>query len=159
VTLSLALGHRFPWRRVPVYIVSQFVGAVGAALLVWWFYGPRARTIAHLVAPRRALGVGAGRVFVVETIGTFVLVLVIVAVAQEREQSPAIAFVAAGAALASAFLISGPVGGVGVNPAGVFAPMLVSGIFTDWWVYVLAPLVGGAGAVLLYGVLTPASVR
>ncbi len=40
--------------------------------------------------------------------------------------------------------------GAGVNPARAVGPMIVAGKFTDWWAYLLAPVVGGAVAVALY---------
>lgn len=57
---------------------------------------------------------------------------------------------AIGAALAVAILISGPITGAGVNPARAIGPMIPVGKFTDWWVYLMAPLVGGTVAAVLY---------
>jgi glycerol uptake facilitator-like aquaporin len=67
--------------------------------------------------------------------------------------------VAIGAALAAAMLIGGPLTGAGYNPARTLGPMILSLKFTDWWVYVVAPIVGGGAAVALYDrVLRPANV-
>lgn len=156
VTLALALNRKFPWTRVPAYLVAQFAGAIGAALLVWWFYGPDARSVAHLGATAPAAGVDAWQVFGVEAVVTFVLVLVVVAVATGRRAQSSIAPLAIGAALAGAILISGPISGAGVNPARALGPMIVAGTFTDWWVYLIAPIIGGCLAATLYiGFLNP----
>jgi glycerol uptake facilitator protein len=40
ITLSLAVWGRFSWRDVAFYIVSQFVGAFGAAALLFFLFGP-----------------------------------------------------------------------------------------------------------------------
>ncbi|MCU1429414.1 MAG: family channel protein [Actinomycetia bacterium] len=141
VTVGLALNRKFPWTRVLPYAVAQFAGAIGAALIAWWFYGPRARSVAHLGATAPAAGVSAWRTFGVEAVVTFILVLVVVAVAG-RGQSNLVP-VAIGAALAAAILISGPITGAGVNPARAIGPMIAAGTFTDWWIYLIAPLVGG----------------
>jgi glycerol uptake facilitator-like aquaporin len=37
-----------------------------------------------------------------------------------------------------------------MNPARSFGPALVSGTWTDFWVYVLGPLVGAAVGALAY---------
>ena len=150
VTIALALNRKFPWTRVPGYVLAQFVGAIGAALTVWWFYGANARSVAHLGATAPAAGVDAWQAFGVEAVATFVLVLIVVAVATGRRGETSIAPLAIGAALAGAILISGPISGAGVNPARAIGPMIVAGTFTDWWVYLIAPLVGGCLAATLY---------
>lgn len=156
VTLGLALNRRFPWSRVPFYVLAQFVGAVGAALVVWWLYGSKARSVAHLGAPAPAAGVDAWRVFGIEMVVTFVLVLVVVAVATGVGAQANTAYIAIGTALATAILISGPVSGAGVNPARALGPMIVAGTFTDWWVYLTAPLIGAALATTLaFRLLSP----
>ena len=52
--------------------------------------------------------------------------------------------------MAAAIFISGPVSGAGVNPARAIGPMIPSAKFTDWWVYLVGPLVGGAVAATVY---------
>jgi glycerol uptake facilitator-like aquaporin len=78
------------------------------------------------------------------------LVLVVMSVATDNRVPPGVAAMAIGAALAAAILISGPISGGGVNPARAIGPMLAAGKFSDWWVYVVAPLVGGIVAATLY---------
>src|SRR6516165_593140 len=39
VSIAFAVRGDFPWRRVPGYIVAQFVGAILATLLLWAFIG------------------------------------------------------------------------------------------------------------------------
>jgi glycerol uptake facilitator-like aquaporin len=75
---------------------------------------------------------------------------VVIAVATGDRAQAIIAPLAIGAALAAAILISGPLTGAGVNPARAIGPMIVAGTFTDWWVYVTAPIVGGTLAATLY---------
>jgi glycerol uptake facilitator-like aquaporin len=50
VTLGLAANRRFPWAYVPVYLIAQLAGAIGAALMAWAVFGGPARTVAHLGA-------------------------------------------------------------------------------------------------------------
>jgi major intrinsic protein len=38
----------------------------------------------------------------------------------------------------------------GLNPARAIGPLIVAGKFTDWWVYVTAPLLGATVAATLY---------
>ena len=147
VTLSIALKRGVPLARVPAYVASQLGGAISAALVAWWVYGPQARAVAHLGATQPAAGVGALRVFGVEAVATFILVLVII-VANARASS-SVAPLAIGSALAAAIVISGPVSGAGVNPARAIGTMFAAGTFADWWVYITAPLVGGGLAAIV----------
>ena len=150
VTVGLALNRRFPWTQVPVYLGAQLAGSIIAALAAWMLYGSNARSIASLASPRPASGIGIGRVFAVEAIVTFVLVMVVLAVATDSRVPQGVAAIAIGFALASAIFISGPISGAGVNPARALGPMLVAGEFTDWWVYLIAPLTGGAIAATVH---------
>ncbi len=43
-------------------------------------------------------------------------------------------------------IVAGPVSGFGMNPARSFASALPSGIWTDFWIYLLAPMAGMLGA-------------
>jgi glycerol uptake facilitator-like aquaporin len=79
---------------------------------------------------------------------TALLVVVIVTVALRPNGSLGISAVAIGSALAAAILISGPVSGAGVNPARALGPMIPSGRFTDWWVYLIGPVLGASVAVV-----------
>jgi glycerol uptake facilitator-like aquaporin len=142
---------------VPAYIVAQFAGAIAAAAAVWGFYGAQARSVAHLAATSPAAGVGTWRAFSVEAVVTFILVLVIISVATDKRVPAGIAPLAIGTALGVAIFISGPVSGAGVNPARAIGPMIVANRFGDWWIYLVAPLLGGVAAATLYhGVLQPA---
>jgi MIP family channel proteins len=159
VTLGLAVNRRFPWKYVPVYLIAQFAGAIGAAAVAWGFYGAQARNKAFLGATLPGAGVGTWRTFGVEAVGTFFLVLVIVSVATDIRVAKGLAAVAIGAALAAAMLIGGPLTGAGYNPTRTLGPMILSLKFTDLWVYIVAPIVGGVVAVTLYDrVLRPANV-
>ena len=88
--------------------------------------------------------------FGAEAIVAFMLVLAVVSVATDSRVPPGVAAIAIGAALGGAILVSGPISGAGVNPARSLGPMIVAGTFTDWWAYLIAPLVGGVIAATSY---------
>ena len=110
--------------------------------------------MASLGATVPAAGVDIGRVFAAEGIVTFILVFVVLAVATDGRVPQGVAALAIGFTLATAIFISGPITGAGVNPARALGPMIVAGKFTDWLVYLIVPIAGGACAATVYvGVL------
>jgi MIP family channel proteins len=150
VTFGLAVNRRFPWPYVPTYIIAQLGGAIAAALVAWSFYGDTARSGVNLGATYPAVGVPVWRALSAEAVVTFVLVLVVVSVATDGRVPAGVAALAIGSALAAAILISGPISGAAVNPVRALGPMIVAGKFTDWWAYVIAPLIGGILATTAY---------
>jgi MIP family channel proteins len=150
VTLGLAATKKFPFAYVPAYIVAQVVGAVLAALTVWAAYGGPARSNAALGTPSPADGTTLVRAGLVELVITFLLMLVIMAVATDDRVPASAAGVAVGFALFAAVAIGGPITGGSVNPARAFGPMLVSGSFPMWGMYLIAPVIGAVLAAVLY---------
>lgn len=150
VTLGLAATGKFPWRYVPSYLLAQLAGGVLGALATWATLGNQARDQAHLGATYPTAGVSLERAFFVEAVVTFLLVFVIVAVATDKRVPAAVASVSIGFALVAAVLIGGAITGGAVNPVRALGPMIVSLKFTDFWLYILAPIVGGVAAAVAY---------
>lgn len=150
VTVGLASTGDFPWRYVSAYLLAQLLGAILAALATWLAFGDRARTQAHLGATTPTATSSLASAFVVEFLITFLLVFVIVAVATDARVPAAAAGPAVGFALAVAVFVGGPLTGGAANPARALGPMLVALYFTGFWIYLLAPLLGGIAASLLY---------
>ena len=99
---------------------------------------------------RRNLGVPAlhGDVSVpigilIEAVMTFILVFVIFQVAVDENGPSTIAPIAIGMTITLTALMSGPLTGAALNPARAFGPALVSGYWTDHYVYWIGPLLGG----------------
>jgi aquaporin Z len=78
---------------------------------------------------------------------------VILGTASGAQNIGIIAALGVGAYIALAGLWGSPISGASMNPARTFGPDLVGGKFTDYWVYVAGPIVGGALAVAVAFVL------
>lgn len=150
VTIGLASAGKFPWASVPAYIVGQVLGGVLAALTVWAAYGPAALDRAKLGAPGLVENTNSFQGFMVEALIAFILVFVITGVATDKRVPPGTAPIAIGFALAAGVLLAGPVSGGAGNPARAFGPMLVSGTWDTWLIYLIGPVVGGVIGALVY---------
>lgn len=150
VTVALAATGRFPRNHVLAYVTAQTAGGVLGALATWITLGGRSRSVAHLAATYPAPGVGAFHALVVEALITFILVFVVISVATDERAPAATAGIAVGFALAAGVFAGGPITGGAVNPARTLGPMIVSGKLTDFWLYILGPILGAVSAALLY---------
>ena len=144
VSVAFALRGDFPWRRVPGYIVAQFVGAVLAVLLLQAIIGESAANGATYPA-QSTTDVAA---FLMEVILTFGLVSVILGTASGAQNIGIIGALGVGGYIALAGLWASPLSGASMNPIRSLAPDLVANDFTAYWVYLAGPLLGAAVAVV-----------
>jgi aquaporin Z len=91
----------------------------------------------------------AGGAFAAEAILTFLFVFVVLAVTRKAAW-PQLGGVAIGFALATVHLVGIPLTGTSVNPARSIGPALFVGgtALSQLWLFIVAPLVGGAVAAL-----------
>jgi aquaporin Z len=143
VSIAFALRHDFPWRRVPVYILTQLVGATLACLFLLAVFG----NVEHLGATLPGPGYKAWQALVMEIALTGGLVSVILGTASKAQNLGSVGALGVGAYIALAGLWAAPVSGTSMNPARSFGPALVSGDWHAYWVYVVGPLIGAALAV------------
>lgn len=143
VTLAFALRGDFPWRRVPGYIVIQLI----AAALACWLLIALIGDVGGVGGTHPGTGVTAGQAFVIEAILTLGLVSTILGTASRAQNVGAMSALAVGSYIALAGLWAAPLSGASMNPARSFGPALLSGNWTEYWVYVAGPLLGAAAAV------------
>ncbi|HLV97047.1 MAG TPA: MIP family channel protein [Ktedonobacterales bacterium] len=146
VTLGFVLVRHFPLRRLVGYWLAQLLGALAASSCLRLLLGDTA----HLGATLPAGAGGTWQAFGLEVLLTFFLMFVIMAVATDTRAVGQAAALAIGATVGLEALFAGPISGASMNPARSLAPALVSGTWTDQWVYVLAPLLGAAAGALVY---------
>ena len=143
VSIAFALRGDFPWKRVPAYIVAQFLGAVLATLVLWAFLGKQGS--AGLTLPGQGISTTSAMLW--EMVLTAGLVSVILGTASGAQALGPIAALGVGGYIALAGLWGSPVSGASMNPARSLGPALVKGDWTSWWAYLVGPIAGAAIAV------------
>jgi aquaporin NIP len=155
VTIAFTLTRHFPAREAIAYVVAQCAGAILAALVLLAVWPSQPAALGATVPT-----VGVGSALVYEAILTALLMFVIMAVATDTRAVGAAAAIAIGGTIGLDALFGGPVTGASMNPARSLGPALVSGTWTDFWVYVVGPILGaGLGALayqLVRGATSPA---
>ena len=159
VTVALAAARRFSWAEVAPYVVAQLLGAFTGAMLIVAYVGSRATDLGSVGLTALGPGVNGLQGIVAEALGTFLLVFTIMAVAVDERAPAGWAGFLIGLAVATEIMLIGPFTGGSVNPARSFGPYLVNQIFggsTPWsefYVYIVGPLVGGVAGALCYEAL------
>ncbi len=143
VSFAFALRGDFPWRRVGMYVIAQFAGAVLATLVLWALLGKQGSAGLTLPGP----GISTVTAMAWEIVLTLGLVSVILGTASGAQQVGAMAAIGVGSYIALAGLFGAPVSGASMNPARSLGPALVLGDWTSWWAYLLGPVIGALVAV------------
>ena len=157
VTVGLAVGGRFPASQIGPYVVAHIVGAiVGATVLYLIASGTPGFDAAKGFA---ANGYGAHSpghygllsCFVTEVIMTMMFLFIIMG-STHGKAPVGFAPIAIGLGLTLIHLISIPVTNTSVNPARSIGPALFVGGWAigQLWLFIVAPLVGGALGGILY---------
>jgi len=157
VTVGLAAGGRFPVSGVGAYVISQLIGAVVAAAVLYVIArGTPAFDLANGFAANGYGEHSPGHydlvsAFVAELVLTMMFLFVIMGATHGRAPV-GFAPLAIGLALTLIHLVSIPVTNTSVNPARSTGPALFVGgwALAQLWLFWVAPLIGGALGGMLY---------
>jgi len=174
VTIALAVFRKFPWKKVPVYIVAQVLGGFCGALLTYANYthaldafeGVGVRSVpgtASLFSTYAAAYETNAAAFFDEFLGTVVLLIAVLALTDTKNGPPPPGLVP----LAIFFLILGIGASLGmntgyaINPARDLGPRLATAIFygravwtfrNQYWLWcpILGPILGALTGSAIY---------
>jgi aquaporin Z len=141
VTLTfLRLGKVAPWDAV-FFILAQFAGgivgmSIAAALLGEALHDPPIRYVA--TTPGRF---GVAGAFLAELLISAMLMSVILRVSNSSRYAKYTGLYA-GALVATYITLEAPVSGMSMNPARSFASAFPAGLWSDLWIYFIAPVLG-----------------
>jgi MIP family channel proteins len=149
VTLGFWITRRISLTSAITYWVSQLVGAIAASFLLRAVVPGEPGAAVHFGVPMLAPGVSLGQGFLLEFVMTFFLVTAVWGTAVD-ERGPKIGGFGIGLTVCMDILFGGPLTGAAMNPARAFGAACASGVWTDHWLYWVAPIAGGAAAARVY---------
>ena len=160
ITFGVALSGRMKWGEAIGYWIGQIIGAIIAGavlvLIVKVTGAPGAMgNPAGLGTNGVANAGGVGGALLVEFIATFLFVLVVLGTTDAKKGAGNLAGLAIGLTLILIHLVCINLTGTSVNPARSIGPALFVGgeALKVVWVFILAPMVGGACAAGVWKVL------
>ena len=146
VSIAMLVSGKLSVKDFIGYVIAQFAGATAGAGVLMAFVG-------------KDSGLGANALYndsialsiLIEIILTFVFVIAILGVTSKVENS-AVAGIVIGLSLTLVHILGISFTGTSVNPARSFGPALLVGgdALSNVWVFIVAPLVGGVLAALVY---------
>jgi aquaporin Z len=167
VTLGALLSGRLSMAEAVIYWISQFVGGILGALLLWGVFN----TSPFYSTSRVGLGtngwgsaslihVGMGGAFLTEVVLTSLFVFVVLAVTG-RAMNKITDGLIIGLTLAAVHLVGVSITGTSVNPARSLGPALIVGgqALNQVWLFIVAPLVGAIVAAGVHYVLYSARTQ
>ena len=159
ITLGVALSGRMSWKDACGYWVGQVIGGIlaGALLLLLTKVVAAPDLTGALGSNGVANAGGVGGAFLVEVIATFLFVLVVLGTTDAKYGAGKPAGLAIGLSLILIHLMCINLTGTSVNPARSIGPALFAGgdALKDVWVFICAPLVGGALSACVWKAMVP----
>src|SRR4051794_22764262 len=158
VTMGFVVSRRMALSDAIGYWIAQFAGGLVGALVLWAIfqgapdYSRKSTGLgANGWGKYSMIGLNGGGAFAAEVVLTFLFVLVVLS-ATSYIASANFAGLAIGMALTAVHLFGIPLTGTSVNPARSLGPAIVVGgdALSQEWLFIVAPLVGGAIAALVH---------
>ena len=166
VSLGVLVAGRMPVGQFVGYVIAQVAGAILAALVVMLIAQSKLAGYDVATSGLGQNGWGAGYLgeygmvgaLIFEIVATALFLIVILGVTQEGTATTGFAGLAIGLTLVMIHLVGIPITGTSVNPARSIGPALFVGgdALSQLWLFIVAPLIGGAigGALYASGLLS-----
>jgi len=161
VSIGLWIGGRFDKKELLPYIISQILGAItGATVLYIIASGKAGFEIGGFAAngygEHSPGGYSMLAAFVTEIVMTFMFLIIILG-ATHSKAVKGFAGIAIGLGLTLIHLISIPVTNTSVNPARSISQAIFAGgwAIDQLWLFIIAPIIGAVLAGLVYKIISP----
>ena len=164
VSLAMLLNKKLSIFDFVGYVISQILGAIAAAGLLRYFVEFMVDQTGGLGSNGLVAGDDIIASLVIEVVLTFIFVLVILGVTSDESKS-AISGLVIGLTLTFVHIVGIPLTGTSVNPARSIGPALIAifdgntNAIESLWVFIAAPLVGAALAVVVFKLIKTSKAK
>lgn len=150
------LGKMHRWDAI-YYIAFQVLGGLAGVLMVRLLFGEAfaAAPVSYVVTVPGEAGVAIA--FGAEFLMSMLLMFAILFISNHMKWER-LTGVVAGAMIATYITLEAPYSGMSINPARTLASAFPAGIWTHWWLYLIAPVLGMLTGVELYRRCWPGAI-
>lgn len=134
------LGKIAGWDAI-LYAVAQTLGGLAGVLIAAALLGPAVTdpSVNYVVTEP---GPGGATVAFVGEVGISFGLMIVVLTVSNTARLASFTGIFAGALVAAYITLEAPLSGMSMNPARTFASAVPAGVWTAFWIYVVAPLLG-----------------
>ncbi|GAA0184909.1 hypothetical protein Leryth_011270 [Lithospermum erythrorhizon] len=148
VTIAFSLFRHFPYQQVPLYILSQLIGAIFASGTLYLLIDEKIDAFFGTVPTGSNL-----QSLVMEFIVSYLLMFVISGVATDSRSIGEMAGIAIGMTILLGVMVAGSISGGSMNPARSIGPAIVMLKFKGLWVYIVGPIMGTIAGGFTYNLI------
>jgi len=175
VSLAMFIRKELTLKDFLFYVLAQVIGATLGALVLGLVLRADFATLGgNTIQPLLQANVVTGELdaqsyiwaFVIELVLTFIFVIAIIGVTDKKHHEGHQAGLVIGGALTLVHLLGLGFTGTSVNPARSFGPAVIQAILgqdttslSQLWIWILAPLAGGALAAVVYNLMANKKVE
>ncbi|KAI8051421.1 aquaporin-like protein [Gilbertella persicaria] len=145
VLLSLMITGNINWLRGILFFIAEMAGGILGAYFSNFVTANQLQGV-NLLSP----GFNYAQGFFAECLLTMTLCLTVLFIIVDKHLLADFAPFVVGSSVFICHIIGAPIDGTSINPARSFAASVVTGKWTNQWIFWFGPLTGGIFAVLIY---------
>ena len=151
ITVGVWLSGRMKGCEAIGYIIAQIVGAIVGSAIIFAILKSGSFQVGATSTGANGFSCGYGPAIIAELVFTFIFVYVVLRTTDAEDGAGNFAGLAIGLTLVLIHIVCIPITGTSVNPARSIGPALFEGgdALKQLWVFIVAPLAGGALAALV----------
>lgn len=135
VSIAFVLKKELPLKNGLIYVFLQCLGAILASSVLKYYF-PSDADLGNTIPKLTLLNT-----YALEAIMSYILMFGILVSVSKTKLQPFIALIVGGIVFLEAYF-GGPFTGASMNPARTLGPTVLTGDYTNLWLYIIAPIMG-----------------